>query len=132
MKPARPQVQSCRKFMPMCLSGVPVWLLPGALITYICRPINIITLVMIAGVHALHINLPVVDLVGQGRFQKGFDLQIFDRAALHRQQIVLLVYPAPVNDLTEFLFQNSVQPEPGASAIALRQYHIETPRENDS
>ena len=85
---------------------------------YIRCLVKIITFIVIAGIYALHINFPVIDLVGQGCFQKCFDLQGPDRTAFHCHQIVLLIHLAPVNDLTEFLFQNCVKLEPGASAVA--------------
>ena len=54
-------------FMPVYLSDAPVSLFRRTLIFYVRCPVNIIALIVIAGIHALHINFPVVDLVGQGR-----------------------------------------------------------------
>ena len=43
-----------------------------------------IAFVVIAHVDAFHIQLAVVDFIGQGIFEQVFDFQIFDDAALHR------------------------------------------------
>ena len=44
----------------------------------ILNPIFTIAFVVIAHVDAFHVQRTVVDLIGQGAFEKVFDFQIFD------------------------------------------------------
>ena len=46
-----------------------------------------ISLIIVAVVDALHIDLTAIDLVGQSRFQQNLDLHVLDGAALHGQQV---------------------------------------------
>ena len=85
----------------------------------IFRPKDVIALIMIACVDALHIDQPVCDPVCEGCTEQGFDLHVLDGAALHGKEIIALIHPAPVNDLMQLLFQDAVQPDAGAAAIAL-------------
>lgn len=66
--------------------------------------VGVIAFIVIAGVHTLHINLTVIDLIRQRGFQEQFDFSVLHRATLHRQQIVILVHLAPINHLMEFFF----------------------------
>ena len=81
---------------------------------------------MVTGVDAFHIDFAVIDFFGQSSVQQRFYLHILDRAALHCKKVIFFIHPAPVDDLMQFFFQNSIQPDSGASAIALpkRMRHI--------
>ena len=78
-----------------------------------------IAFVVVTGVDAFHIDFAVIDFFGQSSVQQRFYLHILDRAALHRKKVIFFIHPAPVDDLMQFFFQNSIQPDSGASAIAL-------------
>ena len=59
-------------------------------------------------VDAFHIDLTAVDFVGQGIFQNILYFDIFNRTALHSEQIVLFIDFAPINNLAELLFENGI------------------------
>ena len=42
-----------------------------------------IAFIVVTMINALHIDLPAIDLIRQSIFQKIFDLDVFDRTALH-------------------------------------------------
>ena len=73
-------------------------------------------------IYAFHIDLTVIDLIGEGIFEKIFNLNIPDRAALHGKKIILLADLAPVNHHADALFQHEVKPDPCASAVALPEW----------
>ena len=81
--------------------------------------VNLISLIGIAGVYAFHIDLPIIDLVRQRGLQQHLDFQVLHWAALHGQQIVLLVHMAPIHNLFQLFLQDRVQPKPGTPAVAL-------------
>ena len=83
---------------------------------------GVIAFIIVAVVDSLHEHLSIIDLIGQRDFQQVFDLYIFDGAALHRQQIILLVDFAPIDDHSQFLFQHQVEPDTCCSAIALAEW----------
>ena len=83
-----------------------------------CCPKDVIALIMIACVDALHIDQPVCDPVCEGCTEQGFDLHVLDGAALHGKEIIALIHTAPVDDLMQLLFQDAVQPDAGAAAVA--------------
>ena len=64
---------------------------------------------MIAVIDAPHTDRAVVDFVRQRPLQQTLDLYVPDRAALHRQQVVLLVDPAPIDDYAQLFPENQVQ-----------------------
>ena len=70
-------------------------------------------------INALHIDFTAIDVIGQGSLENMLDLNIPNGAALHSKQIVLLVHLAPIHHHTDFLFEDAVQPNPHASAVAL-------------
>ena len=80
-----------------------------------------IALIIIAVVDAFHIDLTAIDFVGQGIFQNILYFNIFNRTALHSEQIVLFINLAPIDNLAEFLFENAIKPNACASAVALTE-----------
>ena len=72
-------------------------------------------------VDAFHIDLAAIDLVGQSRLQQHLDLHVLDGAALHGQQVVLLIDTAPIHHLPDAGFQHLVKPQAGAAAVALSE-----------
>lgn len=65
----------------------------------ISRLKDIVTLVVIAGINTFHINFTVVDFVRQCRTKERFDFNVFNRASLHSEQVIVLVDLTPVNHL---------------------------------
>lgn len=43
------------------------------------------------------------------------------RAAFHSQKIILFIYTTPIDNLTEFIFENVVEPNAYASSVALTE-----------
>ena len=80
-----------------------------------------ISLVVVAVVDALYIDLTAGYLVGQCRLQKHLDLNISDGAALHREEVVLLIDLAPVNNHADLAFQHMIKPDAGTATIALSE-----------
>ena len=75
-----------------------------------------IAFIVVACVYTLHIDGPVIDLIGQSLFQNFLDFHIIHRTAFHCLQICFTVYSAPVHNHAQFLFQYGVQPDAGAAA----------------
>ena len=50
-----------------------------------------------------------------------FDFHIFNRAALHSEQIIFFINLAPINNLADFVFQDMVEPNAGAATVTLTE-----------
>lgn len=49
-------------------------------------------------VYSLHINFTAVNFVGKCRLQKMLNLNIFNRTALHSEQVIFFIHFAPINE----------------------------------
>ena len=49
------------------------------------------------------------------------DFDVLNWAAFHRQQIVLFIHLAPIDNLAEFSLQNTVQPNTSAAPVSLSE-----------
>ncbi len=65
---------------------------------------------VVAVINAFHIEITAIDIIGQGFFQQVINFDIFYRAALHSQQVVLFIHFAPIDNRAEFLLKNAIQP----------------------
>ena len=91
----------------------------GAVFLQFFRLINDVSFVVITDVNPFHVNLPVVNLIRQSLSEEVLDLNIPNGAAFHSQKVILFVHQAPVYHLAQLLFQDQVQPNPGAAAVTL-------------
>lgn len=63
--------------------------------------VGVVALITVAGIHAFHINITVIDLIGQSGLQEQFDLGVLDRATLHRQQVANAFFEHPNSSVIE-------------------------------
>ena len=82
---------------------------------------NRILFVIIGIVDALHEHFPVVDLVGESRFQQGFQIGTVDDAFTHGFEVSVFVDSTPINTLGQRGFQHQIQPDAGAATVALHE-----------
>lgn len=80
-----------------------------------------VSLIAVARVDALHVDLAIIHLVSESRLKQRLDLGVADRAALHGKEVVLAVNEAPIDHRSQLFAKDAVEPDARGAAVAFSE-----------